>query len=373
MEEKKSEGAPQENPPKRSGVGALVDLVKHPLFKCAVAFLILAVLYFLGRFDIDKLKNAAKSWRWIVLGFALMVPGFFFSALRLQILLLGFGLQAKFRQVLSWTMIGAFFDVVMPSATGGDLIKVVYLVRAYGPGQKSVAGSSVLVDRFVGLVGLFFFGLLVCGFAWGMIAGDPKLQYVPYFLVTICLGTVIGFSIFSSLRFQESPTRQRFFSKLPMGDKLEKVYRALSGLRQKPRVIIGVLVLSILNHAGLCLSLVALSKGLAIDFPAVQGLAIFPLALFLNVFGFAGGFGAGELAFEYLMFHFLNTGKGAGTTLALVFHILAFIVRVVMGLPFYLVYGGEKETERDGVEAAPPTGQRPDHPNDRSSNLPPTQ
>ena len=53
--------------------------------------------------------------------------------------------------------IGNVFNLVIPGAVGGDLIKAAYLVRMHI--KKTQAVASMVIDRVVGLLGLFILAI----------------------------------------------------------------------------------------------------------------------------------------------------------------------------------------------------------------------
>ncbi len=65
-------------------------------------------------------------------------------------------------------MIGVFFNLLIPGSVGGDLIKMVYIARAY-PRKKSEAILTIVMDRIVGLLGLFFIAALSVLLSWNYI------------------------------------------------------------------------------------------------------------------------------------------------------------------------------------------------------------
>ena len=67
----------------------------------------------------------------------------------------GMGVAVPYGDVLKQYLVGLFFSNLMPSAVGGDAVKVYYLGRHIGYME---AGASVMVDRFLG-----FFWLSVLG------------------------------------------------------------------------------------------------------------------------------------------------------------------------------------------------------------------
>ncbi|MCK6472595.1 MAG: flippase-like domain-containing protein [Planctomycetes bacterium] len=326
-------------PARRGGLaGLLIAFLRSPYFKFLLAAGILYALYASGRVDLHAFAETKEHWPWVALAAGIMLPSFLISAVRFWITLHALDLPCRFRQALSWTMIGCFFDAVMPLSTGGDLVKGLYVWNAYGPGRRGMAALSVLLDRLIGLGGLFFLALAFSLLNWSAMESNPKMAPLPWFLIAVCVAMVITFFFLASDFFANSKLRKGLMARLPQADKFEKIYVGFANLRRKPLSLFAMLALSVLNHLTWCFVLVSIGYGLDLDFNLLDGLVIMPLALFGNTFGVAGGIGAGEAAFEYLFHYFLDTPMGKGTALAIVFHVLYILVRIV-GLPFYLAAG----------------------------------
>ena len=320
--------------------GRLWSLLRSRLvaavFKIALAAAILVYLVRTDRLNFSTFHGPQVSPLWIAVSVLVTLPSLAIVSWRFWIILGALGLPASFGRALQWTMVGEFFNVAMPGATGGDVIKAVYLARAYGPGRRSVAVLGVLLDRVVGLFGLFCFALLVCLAGGHAIEDNPRLTGLTRVLALVCAVGIAAFFVVVSRAVEESRRRQALVARLPMGEKLEKVYRGLAGLRRRPGTLALILGLSLINHAFWAVSLLALSRGLGMDFSLLDGLVVIPLALFLNTFGVAGGFGVGEAAFEALFTSMLGTGRGVGAGLAFAYHVLTAALRFCAGLPFYI-------------------------------------
>jgi len=251
-------------------------------------------------------------------------------------------LETTYARALQWTMIGEFFSTALPTATGGDLVKAVYAAQAYGKGRRGIAVLAVLMDRALGLFGLVFFALFACLIGWRTVVASPRLADLALYLVIICGVMVVGFWTMIQSRIENSQWRKRQMARLPLGDKLERVYNGLCEMRRRKGRLFLVLGLSLANHTIWCSMLLVLSCGLGLKLNLMESLIVIPLCMFLNTFGFAGGFGAGELAFEVLFQTMLGAPEGAGTSLAFAYHVLTASARVLIGLPFYLMAGKPK-------------------------------
>jgi|GEM_PF-775757 len=332
-----------EAPPARTWKSVISTLVK-----CAL--LVGIVFYLLKSKNLEPAKFASfrTNWQYIIYGLLLLLPTLLLATFRFQMVLRALGLPSALKTVFAWTMIGNFFDVAAPFTGGGDIVKAVYVTAAAGKGRRSVAALSIVLDRVIGMFALFLFALCVCLVAFQQIKDQPQLLQVARWLAVVCGSGVVAFFVVTARFLVESETRKRLVAMLPMSDRLERVYEALAGLRSHPRTLFGVVALSLLNHLFGCLSIFCLAQGLnftstidgsAATLDLLHSLVVLPLALFLNTFGVAGGFGVGEIAFEKLFALMLKVREGA--ELAFVFHVVVLAVRL-MGFPFVLFYRKHK-------------------------------
>jgi uncharacterized membrane protein YbhN (UPF0104 family) len=149
------------------------------------------------RFGISALLLGVFTWRmnWSDVGekLATLRAGFWFaaaglwifgiivSARRWQIYAKELGFERSLSQYCSFCFVGLFFNLVLPTSVGGDVLRVVYLEGHSG--RRWLAFVSVLLERVNGLLLLIVIacaGLLCCPFAlpgwiavcvWGSAAG----------------------------------------------------------------------------------------------------------------------------------------------------------------------------------------------------------
>ncbi|MEJ2034483.1 MAG: hypothetical protein P8Y63_15945, partial [Deltaproteobacteria bacterium] len=91
--------------------------------------------------------------------------------------------------------------------------------------------------------------------------------------------------------------------------------------------------LSVINHAFWCASLFCIVKAVGNTVEPMRGFVVFPLAIFSNIFGVAGGFGVGTAGFDLIFSQLLAISNGA--LIGLLFQTLSAFARLA-GLPFYL-------------------------------------
>src|SRR5207253_1649802 len=61
-------------------------------------------------------------------------------------------------------LIGFYFNAFLPGAVGGDIIKAAFIAREQS--RRTVAITTVIMDRLIGLCGLVWLVALVGGFFW---------------------------------------------------------------------------------------------------------------------------------------------------------------------------------------------------------------
>ena len=104
----------------------------------------------------------AADWRWIMLAIVAAGVCEFFGILRWQLFLRMLHIELPLRETTNLFFIGAFFNQFLPGTTGGDVVRVIFLMQDH-PENKTEGFLSVAVDRLLAVLVLVIMGLL---FAW---------------------------------------------------------------------------------------------------------------------------------------------------------------------------------------------------------------
>jgi uncharacterized protein (TIRG00374 family) len=309
--------------------------------KAVFAAAVIYALVAFNRIDGAVFAGAAENWIWLVLAFILMLPPYLIVSYRFWLVLRNQGIVTPFATAVRWTMIGSFFDIAMPSNSGGDVVKAGYIVRHVGPGLRTKGVMAVAFDRVLGLLGLFLLAGITSIVGWKVVLSINSGGQLLGFLIFVCLGTLIFFRIVGSRRLGNSQRLRTFLERLPAGHRIYLLIQCFNALREKPRDLVTILSLSVVNHIFWCAALLCITYAFAQSPQLILGFVVFPLAIFSNVFGFAGGFGVGTAAFDVIFSRLLDIQVGAA--IGLTFQMLSVLSRLT-GLPFYLA-GREKNRE----------------------------
>lgn len=302
-------------------------------FKVAIAALVVGLLLAFNRLDLRELSQLDETWPWLVAALLLMLPPYLVVSYRFYLILASQGMHVPFLQALRWTMIGSFFDLAMPSSNGGDLVKAGYVMKHVGPGMRTRAVMAVLIDRVLGLLGLFLLASLVALLGWSVVSAMPARTPLLVFLFITSFGALLAFRVLGARRLFYHPTVQRGFNSGVWGARARQLIGSFNLLRERPRYLAAALALSIFNHMFWCLALLCIARAVGNHVELVKGFVVFPLVIFSNIFGVAGGFGVGTAAFDLFLSQLLGIANGA--LIGLLFQSLGALSRLA-GLPFYL-------------------------------------
>ena len=313
-----------------------ICVMKSPWTKVAFAAGVIYALIHFNRIDLHNFAGLSHTWGWLVLAFVLMLPTYVIVSYRFWRVLRNQGIDVNFTQALRWTMVGSFFDIAMPSNSGGDVVKTGYIVRYVGAGMRTKGVMAVAFDRVLGLMGLLLLASVTSIAGWSVVRVMPGSKEVIIFLAFVSFGSLFFFRVVGARRLYNNKRFRQLLERIPAGARLYNIIASFNSLREKPADFFTVLGLSMLNHVFWCASLLCITAAFGQAVGPVLGFTVFPLAIFSNVFGFAGGFGVGTAAFDLIFAKLLDVHVGAA--IGLTFQMLSALSRLT-GLPFYLTPG----------------------------------
>lgn len=206
------------------------------------------------------------------------------------------GTDVSLMETLRFTWIGIFFNNVVPGATGGDVIKAIYIMKRC-PGHRVQVLVSVIVDRVLGLASLALLGAVIVLFAfdrfgeialaiWGVIGGVGVLGAVAF-----------------SRRLRQLVRLKWLLERLPhkVSHLLKLVDQAVFFYRDHRWVIIASLLAGVVNHVMSVLSVVLVGFALGIGMPAFPYFVLIPVINIVSAVPIGpNGWGVGEWLYKNL-------------------------------------------------------------------------
>ncbi len=173
---------------------------------------------------VEVLKDAAPGY--LGAAFLLFLLGIVIRVFRWQALLHGFGVKPPFALLLKLYLVGNFFNAVLPSGFGGDVVRVVELAQQ---NRQSAAVGTVIVDRLTGILSLMALGLAVLPFTQGL------APWLVWMFVVIAIVGLFGGALLLEGRLLRRITARLLQARLPQAlslagqGKLADIYAAVSG------------------------------------------------------------------------------------------------------------------------------------------------
>jgi uncharacterized protein (TIRG00374 family) len=208
-----------------------------------------------------------------ILVFLLLAVSLYMVALglgmyRWYILLSVQGIHLRPWDIVKLSMVGQFFNIAIPGAVSGDVVKMVYL-RAHVEGKMAEGVLTIMLDRIVGILGLFVVAAAAVVASLGYLRqADPLIQAGAY---VVGAGSVGGIIAVLCVQFREAlqglPGVQNIidFGARVLPDGIcETIARLIKGMdlyRERRGAIALCLLLSIGVHGLLACSITALGNG----------------------------------------------------------------------------------------------------------------
>ena len=326
---------PPEYPPAEPARREVPKLGQHLLTVLQVVITV-GLLWWLFHDPARRLTiwNALQTadWRWMIAALASAGLCEFFGILRWQLFLKMLHLRVRLGEVTRLFFIGAFFNQFLPGTTGGDVVRVIYLMRDH-PENKTAGFLSVAIDRLLAVLVLVAMGL---GFAWSRgewfarsFAVGNTMKVFAIVLFVIGIGLIASFFLTSRHLVGRLPAR------FPMREQIVKLSTLWQlCIENRTEALLGAIytVPMLLSYFA-AFYFVALAFTVKVTFldmtsimPLVTAISSLPISL--------NGIGVREALFEQLLSELCGVPQGTG----LLISITGMFVYMVWGLPGGLFY-----------------------------------
>ncbi len=316
-------------------------------------------------------QKRADMWRaishadpvWILAGIFSYGVVEILAAARWQVLLGVQGIRIGWFRLGALLMIGIFFNQFMPGGTGGDVVKIFYLLKET-PGRKTQALLAVLIDRVIGLFGLILVAGVVIALRWGwltqgqavphfeaawlfspaamkdwlvQIPGTSKLLYILLAVLgSSCIGIIFSFTITGMGLIHKLP------KKMPLRDILIDLSVAYNLYARAWKASLTAISLSIGVHLASFYMFYAAARSLRANVPLLDFFAVMPIINTLAALPISvGGTGVREGLFQAL----LSTLCGIKEADAVVISLTGFAMVLFWGVVGGVIYLFYRPTE----------------------------
>ncbi|MEN3045662.1 MAG: lysylphosphatidylglycerol synthase transmembrane domain-containing protein [Candidatus Hydrothermales bacterium] len=295
------------------------------LLKIFFTIFLLGVIFY--RIDINELLKLYKriNFKYLVPAILAYYFAFLFLSLRWKFLLLEHSSKVRLSEIFKVYLLGMLINTVSPSTLGVDVLRG-YLIEKKIKSGKSFAFASVLIDRIVGLFGIFSFapfGLL-------FIKGIPN----SHILLLFCI--FISFSIISLLFVTQSHFFEVNFKKLiksvpllGINKKIENFYNSYKTYSKYKKLLFFSFILTIFLQVFFSIQAYYCARTLSFNISPFVFIFIIPLINALNLIPLTiSGLGVREAGFYILFSKYFSPESSVSISL------LYFLSGVIANLPF---------------------------------------
>lgn len=264
--------------------------------------------------SLQQTGKALTQWSFIIPALSLCATSTLLGVFRWHLLVRAQGIRISLAKTFELTMVGNFFNIALPGAVSGDVVKAFYVGRE-AKGARARAFGSILFDRIVGLAAMVIVAAGALALGYSQFKGSALLGAVRVFLTTAAL----GFLVFFGYLFFLNEKRDIF---LILARKLERrwhrfgsLVRIYEGIREYHHhrgTVAAVLGISVIVQSILGLATYFFAGALdESSIPLIAYYVVVPLGMLVTAVPLLpGGVGTGHAAFGFL-FSLLGSQRGA--------------------------------------------------------------
>ena len=313
--------------------------VLHFIRIAVTAALLAYVFHKAGLLSIKGWQNLFETFsqanRGLILLSILLVPlTDFVSTVKWYCLAQAIGLPVSLWRLYAYYVVGTFFNLMLPSSIGGDVVRIHELGRYTGRYADSAA--VVFVERFSGLAMLVFLAAIA-------VIVNLKTFNMPWLTSALTVG-IVGVALICWMIVDQRPfnfVNKHLGRRLPLLgsflQKLNKFREAVLVYRNKPRALWVAVINSLLFYLlAICNVWVgALAFDSSVDF--ISMVVAVPILMFIMNLPFSiGGIGLMEFAYSFTLSLF-GISPAVAISTALLMRLKTFISAGMGGLMYPLV------------------------------------
>jgi uncharacterized protein (TIRG00374 family) len=307
----------------------LINLLQWGIPAAIIAWLVIAAFH---SDSFAQLWQQPKHWDLLAASTATCFSAALTTILRWHFLVRAVNLPLRLRDTIRLGFLGYLYNFVLPGGVGGDFVKAGFLARGQ-PGRRTEATLTVLVDRIVGLYGLFLLAtaaILITGL-WHNKSADVRL--VCRVIFWCAGGSTVALATSASPGFSQGPIA-RWLHNLPrFGAFIERVNRASRMYYRHWAVLPFAVFMTFVAQSLYVVGIWLVAQALVSNAPTLgEHFVIVPMAMITGILPLApNGLGTFEALMEW-MYRELMAGhaiKGAGLLVSFGYRLITVLIAAV--------------------------------------------
>jgi uncharacterized protein (TIRG00374 family) len=276
---------------------------------------LLTLLVRKGLLSLGATASAFDHPKLLLIGLALSCFAAAVAFFRWKILLQPLGIQMPMGVVVELGLIGCLFNLALPGAVTGDLVKAYYAGKKGAGSKKSRAFSSILFDRLCGVSGLVLLAAGAMLHGYGLPTGSRLFLALRPMLLASGIGVIVFYGYLFLVRPGWDPLRKvlvRFSRRWRALGAVERVYDGISAYGGSRLTVLAALMMSVCIQFAAVSACACFATALGAGDIETTGLMIaVPMGLLVTAVPILpGGVGTGHYAFA-AFFQLLGSPRGA--------------------------------------------------------------
>jgi uncharacterized protein (TIRG00374 family) len=319
--------------------------MKGKILRFVISFAAIGLILYFMRGKIHESMAILRHeviWGWI----AVAVVGYFIGlaiiAVRLKWVFKVQDIHMTFRECYHLGFVGLFYNLMLPSAVGGDVAKAVYAYKHSG--KKIESATSILLDRLLG----FLATILMATIGLMCFSKEADSPYIDY-AVFGALGVFTFFGVFfASRRFARLfKGLLRLIPSEKFKIRLAEIYHAIYGYRHHRGPVMAAVVLSFIGQVVFITTNYWVACAIGADISYWKFFILIPVISIVSMAPSIGGLGVREASFLYLFSRYLPQERALAYTLLM--DLLTYSFSIGSGI-WYAFRGGLKKKDFDEME-----------------------
>lgn len=298
------------------------------LIRIAVSLILLVYLFY-SFVDLNKFFDVLKTIDIIyyILAYLLALFGLLISTFRWKRILYFNKQHVKFSQLTKLYFIGEFYNLVIPGAISGDIVRGYKTSRRKGDRIKLF--TSVFLERITGLIALLLIMVFSIIFLRGYLSSIIILELIAFALITF-----FGLIMITSEKFDHlllKIAKVKFLKKFSLEDKIKKITETINTLKNK-RLLLETISYSLFFILLTILTTYFLARSVGVTIPLLFLIGIIPITRLITMLPISfGGIGVRESLFVYF-FAFVGVSAEVAITIGLIGFILRILNATIGGV-----------------------------------------
>lgn len=275
----------------------------------------------------DTIRQADPLF--LFLSFAIAPVLIFLSSWKWQVLLRAQDLKVPLARLFGLYMVGYFFNTVLPTNVGGDVVRAYELGRSLN--KRTEVFSSVFLERFTGLTALLFMAVIAFMLTIHKIGGMQLniamvISLVGYFLIVwLIWDRRVLALVRQKIRVNAA---QKIF------EKLARFQDATLAFKRHRSVLVFAMINSFVFNIAAALNVYLSSLAFNYNIGFINSLIITPIILVITMIPISiGGFGLSEWAYFFTFARMGATGP-LGLSVAILMRAKALVCGLIGGAYF---------------------------------------